>query len=328
MGLEDVRWYVMGDDDTIFFPDNLVRVLQKYDHNKMYYIGSNSETHMQNLNFAHDMAFGGGGFAISYTLALAIEKIQDRCLRRYTGLYGSDDRIQACVAELGVSLTKEPGFHQFDVYGNLFGILTAHPIAPLVSLHHLEKVDPIFPYMGRLQALQRLKVPSKLDSYSLMQQSICYDTIRNWTISVSWGYAVQIIRGIITPREMQKPSRTFFNWYKRDEPSSFSFSTKPLSKHPCEKPYIYYLTNGVFNDMVNESVTNYLMHQMPHPWCWWDMVDNPQKIHRVQVYKKPNPNKWDEAPRRDCCRVLQTDKQDTLVVNVGECREGEAIEPL
>lgn len=31
---------------------------------------------------------------------------------RYPGLYGSDDRIQACMAELGVPLTREPGFHQ------------------------------------------------------------------------------------------------------------------------------------------------------------------------------------------------------------------------
>ncbi|PNX74398.1 transferring glycosyl group transferase, partial [Trifolium pratense] len=58
------------------------------------------------------MAYGGGGFAISYPLAVALEKMQDRCIQRYPGLYGSDDRIQACMAELGVPLTKEKGFHQ------------------------------------------------------------------------------------------------------------------------------------------------------------------------------------------------------------------------
>lgn len=58
------------------------------------------------------MAYGGGGFAISYPLAKVLERIQDRCIQRYPGLYGSDDRIQACMAELGVPLTKELGFHQ------------------------------------------------------------------------------------------------------------------------------------------------------------------------------------------------------------------------
>jgi hypothetical protein len=39
-------------------------------------------------------------------------KMQDRCIHRYPGLYGSDDRMQACMAELGVPLTKQIGFHQ------------------------------------------------------------------------------------------------------------------------------------------------------------------------------------------------------------------------
>ncbi|KAK9094794.1 hypothetical protein Scep_026263 [Stephania cephalantha] len=115
MGLKDVRWVVMGDDDTWFVPENLVRVLRKYDHEQYYYIGSVSESHIQNIAFSYDMAFGGGGFAISYPLAVLIAKVQDRCIERYPELYGSDDRMQACMAEVGVPLTKEPGFHQLSV---------------------------------------------------------------------------------------------------------------------------------------------------------------------------------------------------------------------
>lgn len=82
LGLLDVDWFVMGDDDTFFFPENAVKVLSKYDHTKMYYIGSNSETHTQNLLFSFNMAFGGGGFAISYPLAEELAKMQDSCLAR------------------------------------------------------------------------------------------------------------------------------------------------------------------------------------------------------------------------------------------------------
>jgi len=42
---------------------------------------------------------------------MALEKMQDKCIQRYPGLYGLDDRIQACMAELGVPLTMEKGFH-------------------------------------------------------------------------------------------------------------------------------------------------------------------------------------------------------------------------
>lgn len=112
LGLKDIRWFVMGDDDTVFVVENVVRVLSKYDHTQFYYVGSASESHIQNILFSYAMAFGGGGFAISYPLAKELAKMQDKCIQRYPALYGSDDRIQACMAELGVPLSRELGFHQ------------------------------------------------------------------------------------------------------------------------------------------------------------------------------------------------------------------------
>lgn len=128
LGMTNVRWFVMGDDDTVFVTENLVRVLSKYDHNQYYYIGSLSESHLQNIYFSYGMAYGGGGFAISYPLARALDKMQDRCIQRYPGLYGSDDRMQACMAELGVPLTKELGFHQVSAN------LSASNLIPLSDL--------------------------------------------------------------------------------------------------------------------------------------------------------------------------------------------------
>ncbi|XWS46129.1 hypothetical protein CRYUN_Cryun14cG0037200 [Craigia yunnanensis] len=325
LGLENVRWFVMGDDDTFFMPENLVRVLSKYDHNQFYYIGSSSESHLQNINFSYGMAYGGGGFAISYPLAKALAKMQDGCIQRYPGLYGSDDRIQACMAELGVPLTKEPGFHQYDVYGSLLGLLAAHPVAPLVSLHHLDVVEPIFPKVNRVQALQRLKVPINLDSAAVMQQSVCYDKTRSWTISVSWGYAVQIYRGIFSVREMEMPARTFLNWYKRADYTGFSFNTRPVSRHVCQKPFVFYLSNALYNNNTNQTASEYVQHRVSSPECKWKMAD-PSQIERVEVYKKPDPNLWDKSPRRNCCRVLPTKKKSTMVFDVRVCGEDEVIE--
>ncbi|KAL1323743.1 hypothetical protein AAHE18_13G038800 [Arachis hypogaea] len=178
LGMKDVRWFMMGDDDTVFVVDNLVRVLSKYDHTQFYYVGSTSESHVQNIFFSYAMAYGGGGFAISYPLARELAKMQDRCMQRYPALYGSDDRMQACMAELGVPVTKEAGFHQYDVYGDLLGLLGAHPVTPLVTLHHLDIVQPIFPSMNRVESLRHLMKAVKQDSASIMQQSICFDNKR------------------------------------------------------------------------------------------------------------------------------------------------------
>lgn len=67
---------------------------------------------------------------------------------------------------------------QYDVYGELLGLLGAHPVAPLVSIHHVDVVWPIYPGMSRVKALQHLLQSVKLDSASIMQQSIYYDRQR------------------------------------------------------------------------------------------------------------------------------------------------------
>lgn len=107
-----IYWYVFGDDDTLFFTENLVRILAKYNHNRWYYIGGSSESYEQNEKFYFDMAYGGGGFVISAPLARVLARVLGSCLDRYHHLFGSDARIFACLAELGVRLTLETGFHQ------------------------------------------------------------------------------------------------------------------------------------------------------------------------------------------------------------------------
>ncbi|KAK3028756.1 hypothetical protein RJ639_037977 [Escallonia herrerae] len=325
LGVEGVRWIVLGDDDTVFVLDNLIRVLRKYDHNQFYYIGSSSESHIQNIQFSCNMAYGGGGFAISYALAKVLAQMQDQCIQRYPELYGSDDRIQACMTELGVPLTKEIGFHQFDVHGNVFGLLAAHPIAPVVSIHHLDLIGPIFPNVNQVQALQRLKVPTKLDSAALMQQSVCYDKSKNWTVSVSWGYTVQIFRGLIPARLVERPARTFRNWYPNADHVAFEFNSRPVSNDVCQRPLLYMLSNALYNPSTNQTASEYVrFDKARYPRCKGKEADISQ-IQRVDVLKKRNPNMWDKAPRRNCCRILPSEEKGTLVIDVDECREGELI---
>ncbi|RDX71412.1 hypothetical protein CR513_49251, partial [Mucuna pruriens] len=327
LGMKDVRWFVMGDDDTVFMVDNVVRILSKYDHRHFYYIGSSSESHVQNIHFSYAMAYGGGGFAISYPLAQELAKMQDRCIQRYPALYGSDDRIQACMAELGVPLTREPGFHQYDVYGDLLGLLGAHPVTPLVSLHHLDVVQPIFPKMTRVRALQHLMEAVNQDSASIMQQSICYDKSNFWSISVSWGYVVQIMRGVLSPRELEMPSRTFLNWYRRADYTAYAFNTRPLAKHPCQKPFVYYMTKTRYDPTTKQLISIYSRENSKSPFCRWKM-NSPEKFTSVVVTKRQDPLRWKKSPRKDCCRILASPRKipTTLYIRVGNCQEGEVTE--
>ncbi|XP_010267798.2 PREDICTED: uncharacterized protein LOC104604918 [Nelumbo nucifera] len=319
-----VRWFVFGDDDTVFFPENLVKTLSKYDHNLWYYIGTNSESSKQNSLFSFEMAFGGGGFAISYPLARVLAKVFDSCLVRYPHLYGSDARIFSCLAELGVGLTHEPGFHQVDFRGDAFGLLAAHPLRPLVSLHHLNYIDPIFPNMNSKQALEHLLEAVKFDPARILQQTVCYDRWFSWTISVSWGYAVQLFERDILLPDVLPVQHTFTVWNKRETitPSPYMFDTRELPEDPCRRPTLFFLESLSSNGQVIRS--NY--RRSISDKCL-ESKGASKKLEKIRVFSKKL--KLDirqlQAPRRHCCDILPSSVGEVLEIGIRECGEEEMI---
>ncbi|KAL7195280.1 hypothetical protein ACSBR1_035490 [Camellia fascicularis] len=81
----------------------------------MYYVGGNSKSVEQDVMHSYGMAYGGGGFAVSYGLAVELVRVLDRCIDRYGEMYGSDKKIGGCMSEIGVPVTKELSFHQVYV---------------------------------------------------------------------------------------------------------------------------------------------------------------------------------------------------------------------
>ncbi|CAI8616844.1 unnamed protein product [Vicia faba] len=318
-----VKWYVFGDDDTVFLLENLVKTLSKYDHELWYYIGANSEVYEQNRLFGFGMAFGGAGFAISSSLAKVFVKVFDSCMERYPHLYGSDGRVHSCLAELGVGLTHEPGFHQVDLTGNTFGLLAAHPVTPLVSLHHFDYTDPIFPKMTRIQALQHLFKAVNVDSQRILQQTICYNKKFSWTVLVSWGYAVQIFTNHMLLPEAVKVQETFKHWKDGNMlAKTYMFNTKPFDFNPCERPTIFYLdsVSSDENGTITSSYKRFL----------GDCRKERGSLNKLEVIKVVS-NKLDlnikqmQAPRRQCCDILPSSPGYKLDIAVRECKDDELI---
>ncbi|PHT30739.1 hypothetical protein CQW23_29659 [Capsicum baccatum] len=255
-----VRWYVMADDDTVLMIDNLVNVLTKYDHTKYYYVGMNSECIVSNFGNSFQMAFGGAGYALSYPLAQAVAKNMDTCIKRYPYLYGSDHILQACIADLGVTITLEKGFHQIDLRRDISGFLSAHPQSPFLSLHHLDLVAPIFPSMNRFEALNHLMKAASVDQSRLLQQSTCYNKLHNWTFSVSWGYSVQIYDKIQSQSYLATPIETFGEWRKGAWPP-YMFNVRGLKSNngnSCgEVPNVLFFDSWEGTRM-NHIVTTYV----------------------------------------------------------------------
>lgn len=133
---------------------------------------------------------------------------------------------------------------QVDLKGNTFGILAAHPLTPLLSLHHPDYTDPIFPNMTTKQALNHLLEAVNVDSQRMLQQAICYDKWFSWTVSVSWGYAVQVFPNHMLLPDVLKVQETFKQWRKGNMlAKSYTFNTRELHPDPCKRSTVFFLDN-------------------------------------------------------------------------------------
>ncbi|XP_019163045.1 PREDICTED: uncharacterized protein LOC109159383 [Ipomoea nil] len=314
------RWYVMAEDDTVLFVENLVGVLSRYDHRKMFYIGMNSECIMRNYDTSFGVAFRGGGYALSYPLAKAVAENMDACIKRYPFLFESDHILQSCIADLGVSLTQEKGFHQIDLTQDISGLLSSHPHSPALSLHHLDAVAPIFPSMNRQEALKHLMKVAEVDQPRLLQQSVCYLKKSNWSFAVSWGYSVQIYEQFIPPSVLQKPLETFSECRRGARPP-YMLNARRLSKDSCEAPHV------IFFDSVEESVFDHVVttysKRSPRglPPCANNSADGIAKIRVLSPMKKLQL----VGSRRECCDIVEIVGMDTMGIMLRSCMKNEIV---
>lgn len=144
---------------------------------------------------------------------------------------------------------------QIDIRDDPFGLLAAHPMAPLVSLHHLEYVQPLFPNQSQIESLRMLTTAYEVDPARTMQQSFCYYRRSKWSISVSWAYAVQIYPWLLSAKDLETPLQTFRTWRSWSS-GPFTFNTRPMSSEPCERPLIFYL-DSIKEDEKGKTVTTY-----------------------------------------------------------------------
>ena len=132
-------------------------------------------------------------------------------------------------------------FFQWDIRGNAHGLLAAHPIAPFVSIHHVEAVDPLFPGLSSLESLKLFTKAMTTQRRSFLQRAICYDVIQKLTFSVSLGYVVQVFPNIVLPRELERSEQTYVAWNKVNKRDEFDLDTRDVYRSVCKKPILFFL---------------------------------------------------------------------------------------
>ena len=106
------KWVFFHDDDTYVFVSNLLRTLSKYDADANFYLGlywtPREDMEWREVKIAY--ASGGAGYAISRGLMRRLAAVMPACHANYTRWAG-DIRVGKCIADLGVRITPEVGFH-------------------------------------------------------------------------------------------------------------------------------------------------------------------------------------------------------------------------
>ncbi|WVZ95182.1 hypothetical protein U9M48_040979 [Paspalum notatum var. saurae] len=315
------RWLVLADDDTAFVLPNLLRALQGYDHREPWYLGARSESAAQNAWHGFAMAYGGAGIAVSWPLARRLARALDSCVLRYPHLYGSDARIYACLAELGVELTHEPGFHQIDLHGDISGLLRAHPLTPLVSLHHLDHVYPLYPGMDRARAMQHFFRAANADPARILQQTVCYDHKQSLTVSVAWGYSVQVFKGNVLLPDLLAVQKTFVPWKRgRNVTDVYMFDTKHYPRNECKRGALFFLKSISSGGGKTETTYN---RQTPRK-CSPDLIPL-KNLRLIKVTSELLHLVPGKALRRHCCDIVPSSSDTTMDVNIRKCKDDELI---
>ncbi|KAL1539615.1 hypothetical protein AAHA92_24074 [Salvia divinorum] len=324
-GDESVRWVVIGDDDSIFFVDNLVDVVARYDHRRHYYVGAPSEFYMSNVWFSFNQGFGGAGIVLSYPLAKALADDMDNCIKRHAPfLITADIIINACVGDLGVDLSPEHGLHQIDLRGDISGFLSSHPKSPLMSLHHLDMVEPLFPKMERVEALRHLMKAAAADESRTLQQTVCHERQKQWTISIAWGYSAHVYERVMPRSHLRSPVETFRAWIDSTRPPPFyMFNTRPPTGDPCEAPHVFFLKDVAVNHSAAGIITTY-ERAAPRPMnpCLWCGSQCPDILTLIRVFSPAT--KRIGKDRCECCDVI-AGNGTTADVIFRECRSSEII---
>lgn len=171
---------------------------------------------------------------------------------------------------------------QVDMRGNLLGLLSAHPLSPLVSLHHMETVESIFPNTNKTQALERLFKAVKVDPARICQQTICYDTSHSLSVSVAWGYAIQVFEGNELLPDLLSLQKTFMPWRRSGsiEASHYMFNTRDYPRDTCKRPAVFFLESVVSDKNVIQS--DYTRHNIEN--C--PKTDNIDNLEKIRVFSK------------------------------------------
>jgi hypothetical protein len=134
----DAEWYIMIDDDTYVFMENLRSLLDTLDPNEEHYLGAASnfigcdgiKIWGNSIWFAH----GGAGIVVSKGAMKKVLPLIDVCIPKYDSCWAGDIRWSLCMRDAGI-LVRHVAFFSPDAPNHRFDF--SDPCASPKTFHHL-----------------------------------------------------------------------------------------------------------------------------------------------------------------------------------------------
>ncbi|KAI9196032.1 hypothetical protein LWI28_020405 [Acer negundo] len=197
-------------------------------------------------------------------------------------------------------------------------------MSPLLTLHHFDAVEPIFPSKDRSESINHLMKAAKFDQSRVLQQTICYHLQSNWTFSISWGYSAHVYERIFPRSILRRPLETFMPW-QTGRPPLFMFNTRWPSSDPCEAPHVFFLENVYQSSEQGDQVVSVYTRKSARDMgaCSLNGNHSADPISRIQVSSPAVERK--EAGRIECCDVEYETGKEIASVKFRACMKGEML---
>ncbi|TPX49122.1 hypothetical protein CcCBS67573_g10173, partial [Chytriomyces confervae] len=137
----DADFFMMIDDDTYVFLDNLQRYLSRYDSSQKLYFGQANRFRGCDGVMEYDdslkaplVAQGGAGIIMSRGALAAMLKVVDECIVKYNGCWAGDIRVALCLRDADIRLQHLVGLNGWPPQGNF--IFSPNPCEVPFTYHH------------------------------------------------------------------------------------------------------------------------------------------------------------------------------------------------
>jgi len=195
---------------------------------------------------------------------------------------------------------------------------------------------------------------ASFDSGRILQQSVCYDSLNTVTVSVVWGYAVQVYEGNKLLPDLLTLQKTFSTWRRGSGvQSNYMFSTREYPRDPCGRPLVFFL-DSVGSDGTEGTWSNYNIHRVGH--C--HRAEAVERLERIRVLSPKLERNVEQVgfintdrfsvkvpsilpgftfffgflkikcqmglPRRQCCDI-SSPYNKSMVINIRQCMPDELI---